>query len=126
LLPLDNRRDTVQIAREILGLLRLGTVRKTEVMYGARLSYAQTQKYLPWLIGRGLVEESVADCGQNKYRITGKGLGLLAEIENLLEMLKPAKEREIRRMPEYRDHDNFYRRTLAQVARVFGTNNRSH
>jgi predicted transcriptional regulator len=126
LLPLDNRRDTIQIAREILGLLRLGTVGKTEVMYGARLSYAQTQKYLPWLIGLGLVEESVEDWGQNRYRITGKGIGLLAEIDNLQELLKPAKERALQLMPEYRAHGNFYRRTLSQLARVFGTNKKSH
>jgi predicted transcriptional regulator len=122
LLPLDNRRDTIQIAKEILGLLRLGTVGKTEVMYGARLSYAQTQKYLPWLIGLGLIAEAVEDYGQNRYRITGKGLGLLAEIENLQELLKPVEERELHRMPEYRAHESFYRRTLAQLARVFGTN----
>jgi predicted transcriptional regulator len=120
LLPLDKRRDTIQIAKEILGLLRLGTVGKTEVMYGARLSYGQTQKYLPWLIGLGLIEEAAEDCGQNRYQITGKGLGLLTEIENLQEMLKPAKERELQQMPEYRAHDNFYRRTLGHLARVFG------
>jgi predicted transcriptional regulator len=87
-LPLDGRRSNIQLIAEILRLLRLGEVGKTEVMYAVRLSHYQTQKYLSRLVEIGLIDQSAADGHQPAYRITAKGLDLLGRIEQMQEMLQ--------------------------------------
>jgi predicted transcriptional regulator len=86
LLPFDGRRSSVQLIGEILRLLRLGEVAKTEVMYAVKLTHLQTQKYLLKLSGLGLIDQR-EDGRTPSYSITQKGLDVLSDIERLQEML---------------------------------------
>jgi predicted transcriptional regulator len=100
MLSLDNRRSRFQLAAEILGLLRLGEVGKTEVMYTIRLSHLQTQKYLRWLTELGLIEQSTIESRTQGYRITKHGLDLLSKIEHLQETLRLAELSSVVDSPE--------------------------
>lgn len=49
------RRDRYEIMAEILENARGGVI-KTHIMYKAKLSYAQTNEYLPLLLEKGYLE----------------------------------------------------------------------
>ncbi len=100
MLPFESRRSTVQLISEILRLLRLGEVGKTEVMYTVGLTHAQTQKYLPRLVELGLVDQRGEDGRTPSYRITPKGLDILSRIEQLQETLRIDEVPEIIEAPE--------------------------
>jgi len=100
LLSIDGRRSRIQLASEILRLLRLGGVGKTEVMYTVRLSHLQTQKYLHWLTELGLIEQPATGSRPLEYRITHHGLDLLGKIEHLQEVLQLEGLSEIIDSPE--------------------------
>ena len=102
MLPTDNRQDIIEITREILRLLRLGKTGKTEIMYSLKLSDAQTRKYLPWLLKRGVIEQADDAGDHTVYGITQKGVTVLGQIEYVLDMLNPVLAEEIEAMPEYR------------------------
>ena len=102
MLPTDNRPDIIEITGEILRLLRLGKIGNTEIMYSLKLSYAQTQKYLPWLLKRGVIEQADDGGDHTVYGITQKGVTVLGQIEYVLDMLNPVLAGEIEAMPEYR------------------------
>jgi predicted transcriptional regulator len=121
-LPTDNRRDIIEITKEILRLLRLGKMGNTEIMYAVRLSSAQTQKYLPWLLGRGVVEKADDGGDQTVYGITQKGLTVLGQIEYVLDMLNPVLAGEIEEMPEYRVREGIDGRAEGGLRRLFGRN----
>lgn len=96
---LGDRRSSFEIITEILRLLRLGDTRKTQMMYSVRLSYRLRQRYLQRLLQLGVVDEIAQDAYSPVYRITGKGLTLLAAIEDLQEMLRPDELRSILDVP---------------------------
>jgi predicted transcriptional regulator len=123
-LPTDNRQDIIEITKGILRLLRLGKMGNTEIMYGVRLSYAQTQKYLSWLLGRGVIEQADDGGDQTVYEITQKGLTVLGQIEYVLDMLNPVLAGEIEEMPEYRVREGIDRRAEAGLGRLFGRKKR--
>jgi predicted transcriptional regulator len=100
--PTDNSLDIIEITKQILRLLRLGKIGNTEIMYALKLSHAQTQKYLPWLLRRGVIEQADDGSDQTVYGITQKGVRLLGQIEYVLDMLNPVLAGEIEEMPEYR------------------------
>jgi predicted transcriptional regulator len=100
MLPIDSRRSSIHLMSEILRLLRLGDVGKTEVMYGARLSYYQTQNYLRRLIELGLIRQAAIDDHISSYGITQKGLGLLGKLEQLQEQLQEPEILQIFDSPE--------------------------
>ncbi len=85
------RRTTIEIVADILRLLRLGAIGKTEITCTVRVSRDQTSNYLHWLLETGLLEEVEKEIGIPCYRITKKGLNLLSKIENVQEML-PSKD----------------------------------
>lgn len=77
-MEISSRRSNLQVIADILRIR--GT--KTAVMYGANLSYAQTQKYLGLLKSQQLLEE--VDAGRKrKYQPTQRGQQLLTLIESL-------------------------------------------
>lgn len=49
------RRDRHDIIAEILKTAKGGTI-KTHIMYKAKLSYAQLNEYLPFLVEKGFLE----------------------------------------------------------------------
>ena len=53
-MKLDRRRSSLEI---IADMLRLGEAGKTEIMYSVNMSYFQLQKYLGFLLDRGLIDK---------------------------------------------------------------------
>jgi predicted transcriptional regulator len=114
MMQLEGRRSSIQIIYEILRLLRLGEAGKTEVMYTAKLSYYQTQKYLAWLSELKSLEIVVIDGHPVNYRITDKGLTQLTKIEMIQETLRIKEIPELLIAPEVetkgKHHSNILRR----------------
>ncbi|MBN1368921.1 MAG: hypothetical protein JW954_01630 [Dehalococcoidaceae bacterium] len=82
---LDKRRSSLEI---IADMLRLGEAGKTEIMYSVNMSYFQLQKYLNFLLERGLIDRVALGNPSVTYRVTKKGLGVLRSIDGVLEALE--------------------------------------
>ena len=82
MLHMDRRSDMEVVAN----MLRVSGS-KTAIMYGANLSYAQTQKYLRLLDDLGLIQSVDGTNGRPLYRPTVKGEKFLEVIANLEELL---------------------------------------
>ena len=81
---MGHRRSNIEIIADIL---RLGQAGKTEIMYGANMSYCQLQKYLDFLMERGFIDRVNSENSIATYRTTRKGSTLLRLIESVLAML---------------------------------------
>jgi len=89
---LDRRRSSIEI---IADMLRLGEAGKTEIMYSVNMSYFQLQKYLDFMLDRGLIDKVKLGNPSVTYRVTAKGLRLLRSIDvilNTLELRGPEEE----------------------------------
>ena len=84
MLKLDRRRSSLEI---IADMLRLGEAGKTEIMYSVNMSYFQLQKYLSFLLDRGLIDKVKLGNPSVTYRVTRKGLDILRSIDSLMETL---------------------------------------
>jgi predicted transcriptional regulator len=115
MLPIDSRRSSIHLMGEILRLLRLGDVGKTEVMYAVRLSYYQTQSYLRRLIELGLIHQAAPDDHISSYGITQKGLGLLGKLEQLQEQLQEQEIPQIFDSPELKLDERPYGGTFKRL-----------
>ncbi|MDD2471854.1 MAG: winged helix-turn-helix domain-containing protein [Dehalococcoidales bacterium] len=82
---LDKRRSSLEI---IADMLRLGEAGKTEMMYSVNMSYFQLQKYLKFLLERGLIDRVALGNPSITYRVTRKGLNVLKGIDSVLEALE--------------------------------------
>ena len=82
---LDKRRSSLEI---IADMLRMGEAGKTEIMYSVNMSYFQLQKYLNFLLERGLIDKVALGNPSVTYRVTRKGLNVLRSIDNVLEALE--------------------------------------
>ena len=82
---MERRRSNIEVIADIL---RLGEAGKTEIMYSANMSYFQLQKYLSFLLQLKLIDKVMVGNPIVTYRITKKGLRLLRNIDNILEMLE--------------------------------------
>ena len=83
---MKHRRSNIEIIADIL---RLGQAGKTEIMYGANMSYCQLQKYIDLLMERGFIDRVHPENATATYRTTEKGHTLLKLIESVLAMLSP-------------------------------------
>lgn len=81
---MNNRRSNIEVIADIL---RLGKAGKTEIMYGANMSYRQLQCYLGYLTERGFIDTTKVGNPVTQYKVNEKGFRLLENIESLLEML---------------------------------------
>ena len=81
---MNNRRSNIEVIADIL---RLGPAGKTEIMYGANMSYRQLQKYLGFLVKNGFIDVMKVGNPVTVYKVNERGLRLLKTIDNLLEML---------------------------------------
>ena len=61
-----------------------GGVKKTKIMYGATLSYAQLKEYLPGLEKSGLITHN---SDSQLYHLTEKGMHFLNSFEDIDELL---------------------------------------
>lgn len=82
---LDRRRSSIEI---IADMLRLGEAGKTEIMYSVNMSYFQLQKYLNFLMERGLIDKVRLGNPSVTYRVTKKGLRILRSIDAILDILE--------------------------------------
>ena len=82
---MERRRSSMQVIADIL---RLGEAGKTEIMYGANMSFFQLQKYLKYLLELRLIDKVTVGNPTVTYRVTRKGLRLLKSIDAVLEMLE--------------------------------------
>jgi len=82
----NNRRSEIEIVGEILKI-SLNGARKTEILYQGNLSYTQVQNYIPFLVEKNILEESLVKNNGNSYKLykaTNKGLILLEDINKIL------------------------------------------
>ncbi len=84
-MQLDRRRSSIEI---IADMLRLGEAHKTEIMYSVNMSYFQLQKYLDFMLGRGLIDKVKLGNPSVTYRVTAKGLKILRSIDAVLDCLE--------------------------------------
>ncbi len=84
-MQLDRRRSSIEI---IADMLRLGEAGKTEIMYSVNMSYFQLQKYLGFMLERGLIDKVKLGNPSVTYRVTKKGLRVLRSIDDVLECLE--------------------------------------
>ncbi len=78
------KRSNIEIIADIL---RLGKASKTDILYGCDLSYTQLQKYLHFLIARGLLELGEDDSEGRRYESTALGNELLGRIDWVRELM---------------------------------------
>ncbi len=85
---MDKRRGWDEIVAEILNIAVEDT-RKTHIMYRAKLSYAQANKYLALLVEKGFLENVKPDkTGQTTfYKTTSSGMKFLENLESIGKML---------------------------------------
>jgi predicted transcriptional regulator len=91
-LPSRNR-DRTEITRDILQTTRdkgIG-VRKTKIMYSVFLSHGQVNKHVAQLVDKGLLQQ---DLGNQKYRITEKGLNFLNLCDQIGDLMEEKKSDE--------------------------------
>jgi predicted transcriptional regulator len=84
-MKLDRRRSSLEI---IADMLRLGEAGKTEIMYSVNMSYFQLQKYLNFMLDRGLIDRVALGNPSVTYRVTHKGLEVLRSIDSLMDTLE--------------------------------------
>lgn len=84
---MNQRRSNIEI---IADMLRVGEngAGKTEIMYSANMSYAQIQKYLGFLLSHGFIHKVAVGNPVVTYQVTDKGLGLLRNIDGIMEVLE--------------------------------------
>ncbi len=88
-MKINNRRSNFEI---IADMLRLGEAGKTEIMYSANMSYFQLQKYLNFLLQLKLIDKVTVGNPIVTYKVTKKGLRLLRNIDNILQVLELKKD----------------------------------
>ena len=81
---LERRRSSIEIIADIL---RLGQAGKSEIKQAVNMTYRQLDKYLSILSELKLVDTATLSNQSVTYRVTGKGLRLLRNIDSMLEML---------------------------------------
>ena len=79
----NHKRSDVEVAADMLRIR--GS--QTAIMYGANLSYAQTQKYLRQLSEMALIESVTQRNGRPLYCPTGKGQEFLELIDRMEDLL---------------------------------------
>ena len=82
----NRRRSDIEIIANMLEIGENG-VGKTQIMYGANMSYSQIQKYLGYLISQGFIDQVKIGNPSVTYQVTDRGLKLLRLIGSVKEML---------------------------------------
>ena len=83
---MNRRRSNIEIMADMLKVGENGAG-TTEIMYSANMSYSQIQKYLGFLLSHGFINKVEVGNPVVTYRVTDKGLGLLKNIDSIMEVL---------------------------------------
>ena len=78
------RRTKVDVAYDVLSLLKQGACKQTEIQYSCNMSYAMLLRWLKKLRENGLIVSAVSTKGTIVYIISGAG-------KRALHQLSPAK-----------------------------------
>ena len=84
------RRNRLSIIAKVLDIARGGSI-KTQIMYGASLSFAQLNDYLSFLLDANLLR-TVETAKKTFYKTTNKGLRYLQCYMEIGELLKKEKD----------------------------------
>ena len=76
------RRSRIEIINDILTASKNGA-KKTDVMYRANLSFGQLQRYLSFLVDRGLISNRRNDDGKVRYKTSERGKKVLEKYKEL-------------------------------------------
>ncbi len=79
------RRDHFCIVADILAIAKAGIL-KTQIMYRANLSFTQLNEYIPYLLQKRLLIQSVI-AGKETYKTTPKGHDFLRIHRDLTKLL---------------------------------------
>ena len=82
----NRRRSDIEIIADMLEVGENGAG-KTQIMYGANMSYSQIQKYLGYLMAQGFIDKMKMGNPSVTYKVTDNGLKLLELIGSIKEML---------------------------------------
>ena len=86
---MNQRRSNVAIIADMLRLGGNGNgAGKTEIMYGANMSYYQLKKYLNFLLSQGFIDSLARENSHMTYHVTEKGQELLGSIDKVMEILE--------------------------------------
>ncbi len=85
-MKVNRRRSYIEIMADMLEVGENGAG-KTQIMYGANMSYYQIQKYLGHLIDRGLIDKVKMGNPSVTYQVTDSGLRLLKLVNSVREIL---------------------------------------
>jgi len=86
----NKRRGRLHIMGEILEIARDDSL-KTQIMYGANLSFAQLNKYLNFLLEVGLLKKTEEN-GKIVYMTTRKGVRFLQNYYEIRDLLRVKSE----------------------------------
>lgn len=81
-------RCNLEIMKDIIVTIMEGNNKKTNMMYGASLSYEQINQYLQILKDSDLIEEYIDDLRSTSYRITPKALEFKTMIVDAVGLIK--------------------------------------
>lgn len=82
-----NRRNKFGIVNDVLEVVRSGKNKKTQIMYGANLSFKQIhEEYLPLVEKSGLLKIEHNENGGNSFQLTDKGNEFLKTYKNLIDI----------------------------------------
>lgn len=81
---LREKRDTIKLIVDILEIT-LNEATKTDIVYKANLNFKQVQKFLDFLIKKGLI--SVSSNKRKRYRTTEKGKEFIRRYRKIVELI---------------------------------------
>jgi predicted transcriptional regulator len=81
-----SKRSESVIIHTILNETREG-VKKTRLMYNAKMSNTQLDRYLEWLLEQEIVEKKIEDGGDILYYSTEKGEKLAEMLQQIVPIL---------------------------------------
>jgi len=84
--PSSKRRDRLYIIAEILERAKDSAL-KTQIMYGANLSFTQLNDYINFMLKSELLEKILLN-GREVYKATEKGMNFLQRYREITELLK--------------------------------------
>jgi predicted transcriptional regulator len=84
--PSSKRRDRLYIIAEILETAKDSAL-KTQIMYGANLSFTQLNDYLSFMLKNELLEKIILN-NREAYKATEKGMNFLQRYREITELLK--------------------------------------
>lgn len=82
----SERRSNVELMVDILKIAS-SAAGKTEIVYKANLNFKQAQKYLVFLVRKGLLDNEVSLRERKRYRTTEKGKAFIKRYEETLVLI---------------------------------------